>query len=68
MQSMDEASTALQAIRAKAISAIMRDGEPDTELLKILTSHIIVPIPKADAVDMAMADIRNLAEKRAELD
>ena len=63
-----DAGAALQAIRAKAVSSIMLGGEPDAELLEILTSRIVVPSPDADAVGQAMADIRKLAEKRAVLD
>ena len=63
-----DAGVALRAIREKAVASIMRGGEPDAELLDILTSRIVVPSPDADAVGQAMADIRKLAEKRAELD
>lgn len=59
-----DAGAVLQKIRAEATSAIMLDGEPDAELLGILTRRIVVPSPDADAAEQAMADIRKLVDER----
>lgn len=55
----------LQKIRAEAISAIMLDGELDVDLFEILTRHIVVSSPDADATEQAMADIKKLVGERA---
>ena len=55
----------LQKIRAEATSAIVLDGEPDVGLFEILTRHIVVPSPNADATEQAMADIKKIVGERA---
>lgn len=59
------ADTVLRNIRDEAASVIMRDAEPDAELLNILSDRIVTLAPSMSAVDQAVADIRNLAERRA---
>ena len=61
-----DANATLQQIRDSAISTIMQDAKPDTELLEILKRHIVVSLPDEDAVERAAASIKRLAEERAE--
>lgn len=61
-----DADAALRDIGAKAVAEIMRDADADADLLEILTRCIVVPSPDANAVKQAAADIKKLAEERAE--
>lgn len=60
-----DADTVIRNIRRKAIPVIMGDVEPDADLLKILDDRIVTLAPDMTAVDQAVADILNLAKKRA---
>lgn len=53
-------------ICGNSVSAIKRDQNHDAELLTILTSHIIVPDPDAEAIKQSAANIKELAERRAQ--
>ena len=59
-------NTTFQDISDKAISKIMQDEVADTDLLDILTKHIVLSSPKADAVEQATNDITQLASKRVQ--
>ena len=61
---MDQNAT-LRDISGEAVSKIMQEEDVDADLLDILTRHIVVSSPEADAVKQAADDIVQLATERA---